>query len=176
MNDIESNDSEFSEEKIIQYLLNFKNGSLNMSEQKVAEFAVILAILDGNLEPLAEHIMSGSPVTGPIAWAIAASIKGLTLFRITTVGMKTGQRSFSRWLSDESKKYQVGIFMESRIAEYGKSGYESALADTKKKFGISRRLVEEYRKYFKDELKNSTTEGDRFSLEFLQQFCPTLSP
>lgn len=108
-------------------------------EQKAFLGRVWRGLHDGDLQPLADYIRAGHYLDAPVALEIADAIEGADVgfYHIVAKGRFPGQLGLTASSDQHDRKMAVGVFMEKRLRELGRGGYEAALEEAKGKFGIS---------------------------------------
>lgn len=144
-------------------------------EQKDFAGRVWRGLQDGNLQPLADYLRAGHYIDRVLAKEIADAIEGggNGLFRIVPKGRRPGQRGFTAITESHDSKLEVGVWMESRIREFGRGGYEAALEDTKARFGLGKRTIEKAHKYLREYLTNVSTKPGYDAWKLTCLFYPT---
>jgi len=140
-------------------------------DQKAAMGRVAGAIVDGDLQPLADYFRAGYlEIESSLALELADMIddqEGFTPFRLKAVGRSKRPGGWSTWMELHDRKMAIGVYIERELKRSPRGSYEGVIQDACDQFGVSDKTAERALSYVRKHMKNSVSVDGFDQLEHL---------
>lgn len=133
-------------------------------DEMESETRAFVALMNGDLQPIADHIRKYDGVPKSIAMIIADAISGEenVPIRLTAKRSYPGAKNWTDQSADHQRKMEIGFFIQDSLNNCGKGEYEAVIADAKIKFGISATTAAKALSYIRKEHEGAGGAADEW--------------